>query len=356
MTLPGSTRVSSAQAQSVWALTAILRRRRTIAVSAVGLAFLVGVLVLLLPRTYTARTSILPMTNRPTGNLAGLAATLGFTLSGADQSESPPFYADLVNTPTILIPVVRRPFRYPDSSAAPTTLEDLYRTRAGSDALRADRAVLRLKRDLHVTLNLRTGVVEIEVTMRDPALSRDVILAILDELNRYNLNRRQSQASAERQFTEQQAQEAKDSLTAAENRYENFLLTNRDTRSPDLKFEEDRLQRATLLRQQIYTTLMQAYEQARIEEVRNTPVLSIVEPPRVPALPDSRALALKVLIAAIVGGLVALVVVLAGASLSPAAAAAGPDDLLREWAATRDDLRHPLRAALEGVRGLRRRA
>jgi uncharacterized protein involved in exopolysaccharide biosynthesis len=54
-------------------------------------------------------------------------------------------------------------------------------------------------------------------------------------------------------------------------------------------------------KQQVFQTLSQAVEQARIDEVRDTPVLSIIEPPTIPPVRDSRGLALK-LIAALAFG------------------------------------------------------
>jgi uncharacterized protein involved in exopolysaccharide biosynthesis len=51
-----------------------------------------------------------------------------------------------------------------------------------------------------------------------------------------------------------------------------FLQANRQwANSPDLTFQHDRLERDIALRQQVYTTLVQSFEQARISEVRDTP-------------------------------------------------------------------------------------
>lgn len=44
-------------------------------------------------------------------------------------------------------------------------------------------------------------------------------------------------------------------------------------------FQQQRLQKELDLRQQVYTTLAQAYEQARIDAVRDTPVITIIEHP-----------------------------------------------------------------------------
>src|SRR5690606_39983998 len=50
------------------------------------------------------------------------------------------------------------------------------------------------------------------------------------------------------------------------------------------------------IRQEVYRTLAQAYEEARIQEVRNTPVLTIVDPPEGSALPAIRLRLLAMLV------------------------------------------------------------
>src|SRR5262249_435769 len=59
--------------------------------------------------------------------------------------------------------------------------------------------------------------------------------------------------------------------------------------------------REVSMRQAVYTTLVQSYEAARIDEVRNTPVITVMEPPDVPAKADPRLALLKSLLAGIVG-------------------------------------------------------
>jgi uncharacterized protein involved in exopolysaccharide biosynthesis len=127
----------------------------------------------------------------------------------------------------------------------------------------------------------------------------------MSEVDSFNLKSRQSQASQERRFTEQRLTQAQADKRQAEDELQAFLQRNRDFRSsPQLSFAYDRLADNVSLRQQLYTTLAQSYEQARIEEVRDTPVITIVEPPMLPARPDprpfGRAIAVCVLLALVV--------------------------------------------------------
>ena len=64
------------------------------------------------------------------------------------------------------------------------------------------------------------------------------------------------------------------------------------------------------LRQQVFTTLAQSYEQARISEVRNTPVITVISAPE-----GSAARVRKPLPMALVGGLIGLLLALAVVSV-----------------------------------------
>jgi tyrosine-protein kinase Etk/Wzc len=55
-------------------------------------------------------------------------------------------------------------------------------------------------------------------------------------------------------------------------------------------FQQDRLRRDVTMRQQLYTSLAESYEHAKIDEVRDTPVITIVERPDLPVRPDPRGL------------------------------------------------------------------
>jgi uncharacterized protein involved in exopolysaccharide biosynthesis len=142
------------------------------------------------------------------------------------------------------------------------------------------------------------------VQSRQIALSQRIATKLLDVLNAFNLARRQSQARSERQFIEDRLAAARAESRVAENRLQNFLTGNRTVfNSPVLQFEQQRLQRDVTITQQVLLTLTQSFEQARIEEVRDTPVITIIEPPNLPVDPQPRGL-VKGVLAALVAGVV----------------------------------------------------
>lgn len=332
---------SAEQLAMVRGLNALLSARRAIVLASLGISVLVGVAVLLMPRQYTATVVLQPQSRRSGGNIAGLASQLGVNLPLGDNAQPPAFYSDLVRSPTLLDSLVSREF---PSRSGTTTIEAVYEIEGDDLALRRERSVGRLQADIHPTVNTRTGTLRIDVTLKDPQFSKAVLEAIVEELTKYNQRTRQSQARAERQFAESRATEAHRELREAEDRMRGFLDANRGPwDSPNLKFVEDGLRREITARQQVYTTVMQIFEQARLEEVRDTPVLSLVEPPRVPVIPDRRRLALKVLIAYIMSIVIGAVATLARRAIVPESSPdpLGRFDALRASALA--DLRRPWR-------------
>jgi LPS O-antigen subunit length determinant protein (WzzB/FepE family) len=141
--------------------------------------------------------------------------------------------------------------------------------------------------------------------------------ALLNGINDFNGRTRQGQASAERQFDEGRLAMAGDDLRIAEDRLARFLQTNRDIRSsPELMLQQERIQRDLGLRQQVFTSLTQAYEDAGMREARDIPVITVVEPPSVPALPEPRKRLVSLLLGLLLGGFVGVFLVFASEAMS----------------------------------------
>lgn len=263
-------------------------------------SLLVGVATLTKPRTYTATASFMPQSRRGiSGAAAGLSA-FGINLPSGEGAITPQFLADLVRSRGILGPVVGAsyPTGSPDAPGQPVPLADLLEARGESPSARRADAMKRLSARIVTSVTLKTGVVSLSVKTTSSAASAAIADSIIRLLSETNLRGRQTQASAERRFVERRLVEARGELRSSESTLLEFLTKNRDyQRSPQLSVDHDRLQREVGFRQQAVSTLVQAYEQARVEEVRDTPVLLIVDSPEPPPLPDSRRLLSNVFLA-----------------------------------------------------------
>jgi tyrosine-protein kinase Etk/Wzc len=270
-------------------LTSFLRRHRRVFATCLLVGVVLSTIVAFAwPRSYTSSASFMPQGQSRLSSLASLASQFGVSVPSTDASRSPGFYATLLVSKNLLAEVVQRRFER-SGDAGSIALMDYLGASGTTTDLRVQSAITKLSRKVTASVDQKPGLVRLEVTLHDPIISRDVARALIAQVDSFNLKSRQSQASAERRFTERRVAEAQAEARQAQDELQAFLQRNRDFRSSSqLNFAYDRLADNVSLRQQIYTSVAQAYEQARIEEVRDTPVITLVEAPMLPARPDSR--------------------------------------------------------------------
>lgn len=261
----------------------LTRYARFIAVATVSCAIAAFTITLIRGPVYTAESRFVPQTSSgSTSRLAGLAAQFGIDVGAAAGQSPSELYASLVRGRELLEEVATTPFSVTGDSAANApraTLIELYKLKNEDvEQLHLD-AVELLRTRVSVSTDVRTGVVTLETTTPWRAVSEAMNAKVISLVTDFNQTRRQSQARAEREFLEARSREALQQLRDAEARLAAFNDQNRVRGSSQLVLEGNRLQRAVDLAQQVYMTLAQNYEQARIEEVRNTPVVTVIDRP-----------------------------------------------------------------------------
>ncbi|HET9949590.1 MAG TPA: Wzz/FepE/Etk N-terminal domain-containing protein [Longimicrobiales bacterium] len=291
--------------------SAVLAHRRLVLALAVLGAGLGLAAALTGPRTYTSSAIIIP--ERPANNvspaLALAASQFGITLGNAEPAWGPAIYVELLRSEEFLREIATDTLVVAELDDRPVAVSDLLEIEAPTHALRVERTMRALRRRISVTEDRAIGVVRLAVTTEWPSVSYALAQRLVEDADRFNVQYRQGQAAAERKFVEQQAAEALSALRAAEDELKDFLQQNRYLNgSPELEFERDRLQREVMLRQQLYTGLAQNLEEARIREVRNTPLIGMLERPRLELVPDPRGTVQKVglgFLGGVVAGLIA---------------------------------------------------
>jgi uncharacterized protein involved in exopolysaccharide biosynthesis len=291
-------------------LAFFLKGWRTIAIAALTVAALFFLKAIATPSMYTVTTSLIPDSRSSSASVSGLAAQFGIPVAAGDPTQSPQFYLELLTSAEILRGVATANYNLPNRDAKPvTTLAQWYgipRT-----AHTTDDVIKKLSRQLDATVSLRTGVITAAVSADNPVVAFQTASQLIDELNRFNSDRRLSRAGAEKEFAGRRLAETNLALRAADDRLQSFLQTNREYRSSiGLSFEEDRLAREVAMRQQLFTAASQAFETAKMEQVRETPVLTVLEPPRVPTSADRKGLLKTIVLGLIVGSVLGAMVLL----------------------------------------------
>ena len=282
----------------------ITSRGRIFRWAIIGGAIAVGP-VLLKPLEYTANASFSPQGPNSPGGLVSLAGQFGLGLARSESVNSPDFYADLLRSRTILGPIVDGASRvgaFGDSLVPMLELLEISESVAGIARVKGIEA---LSRVLTIDVSPATGVLRLGITSRWPEVSLDIAEKLVAAVSRFNLEARQSRAAAERRFLQTRLQEANDSVAITEARLGEFLRTNRQfNSSPDLTFEHERFQRRVSYHQGILTALANSFEDARVREVRDTPVITILDAPELPARPDPRGRTRRGLLGMLFGGIV----------------------------------------------------
>jgi uncharacterized protein involved in exopolysaccharide biosynthesis len=192
---------------------------------------------------------------------------------------------------------------------------DLLDVEGETDERRKEEALKRLSKLVASSASRSTGVVELSVKTRTRSVSLAIATALLRGVNLYNERTRQGQAAAERRFVGERLAVVTAELRVAENRLATFLRANRDVGAPQLTLERERLQRDIELRQELFASLTQSFEEARIREVRDVPVVTPVETPFAPIEPARSGRVLIVLGGLVAGTLLGIVLVLTSAFL-----------------------------------------
>jgi uncharacterized protein involved in exopolysaccharide biosynthesis len=285
--------------------TLLQQRWRIVRWMGIGGVF-AAIWVLPRPKLYSASASFIPqVSDANRSGLASIAGQFGVSLPAGNQSASPDFYVRLLKSRVLLERIARDTFVVEELGGERVPFLDLFKVNGENQKIREENGVKELTGDMQASATRATGLVELSVQTRWPSVSLAIARALVDGVNEFNLRTRQGQASAERKFVENRLAIAASDLRAAEDRLENFLRDNRQFGgSPELTFQRERLQRNLALQQQVSSSLTQQFEELRIREVRDTPVITVMEAPASQTQPEPRRRLLGTLLGAVLGAVV----------------------------------------------------
>jgi len=260
------------------------------------------VFCLFTPNRYTAKALILPSggTSNSLGGLREFAGLLGDSpLASADLGleQSSFLYPDILRSRLISEAVINKVYQYPQRRKNKSqNLFDYFK------AKKMDHAIKALARITCFEMDRKTGVITISAITKNRHLSAAIANEYINQLEEYNLDTRRSKAKENEKFISQRLEEVKAELRQAEDNLEAFQLKNRNfntASSPELATQLARLERELEIKSNVFLTLTQQYELARVETKKEVPIVQVLdyaEPPDEKAGPNRKLLVLTSLL------------------------------------------------------------
>lgn len=292
---------------SLYSIATVIIERRVLILSLAVIGGVIGIAAgLLTPLVYQSRASFSPQSSDASaGGLSSLANQFGIRVPGVGSGGwTTQLYVELLKSPTMLEGIAEDTLLVPEEQGKRIAVMDLFEIKADTPKLRLLHTVEVLGKKISVSDEAKLNLVRVSTVTQWPSVSLAITERLVNGIDRYNVETRRSQALAEQAFAAQQSKEAEAALRTAEDLMQAFKQHNRIiSEGSELAFERDRLQREITVRQQVYTSLLQGREEARLRAVRDVPLLSILERPRLPAQREPRGTMKKLFLGGILGAL-----------------------------------------------------
>jgi capsule polysaccharide export protein KpsE/RkpR len=213
--------------------------------------------------------------------LSGLAALAGVRVGEVSATE---IYQNLVLSESVIGPVIYSKYltkEYPDSVNLIQYFE-VKKEDPNPEIQKRKRFLAVLipftKGNILTDIDRVTKILTVKVTMPEAQLSADIVNKLVESLDFYIRTKRKSYAGEQRYYLEKRVEQIKDSLSICENKLRDFREQNRMViQSPNLLLEQERLLRNIQIQQNVYIELTKQLELAKIDEIRDTPILNIKE-------------------------------------------------------------------------------
>lgn len=261
------------------------RRWKLLKINGIIAAVLLTILLFLVTPYYESSVVILPNLGGSMSDLNGLsdlASMAGVNIGNDTPTE---IYENLVLSEAVLSKVIYRKYNT-ESFDKPVNLIEYFKIDTDNDLTpqKAQRKAflkaykILVKSKIETNIERLTKILTVTINMPESQLSADVANAVVESLDDFIQNKRKSFATKQKEYIEKRINQVKDSLSIAENKLKSFRDKNRIVNlSPNLLLEQSRLERTVEIQQAIFVELTKQLEIARIDEIRDTPVVNYRE-------------------------------------------------------------------------------
>ncbi|QQS35721.1 MAG: hypothetical protein IPM56_15990 [Ignavibacteriales bacterium] len=267
-------------------------RKKLVVFNSIVFVLMLGYLLFLTKPYYSSSVTILPEYGNKSTTLSRLSSLAA--LAGVNVGEGAPteIYQNLIMSEAVLEPVIYSNY-YSEKLGDSVNLLQYYEIESENDPpteldkrkmfLSAFKALT--ERVIKTDRDRLTGIMTVTVTAGESGLAAALANRITSSLDNYIRTKRKSFASEQRYYLEKRTEQVKDSLTKSETALKVFREQNRlVAQSPQLLLEQARLLREVEIQQEVYIELTKQLEIAKIDEIKETPVVNIKEEAKDPVI------------------------------------------------------------------------
>jgi uncharacterized protein involved in exopolysaccharide biosynthesis len=247
------------------------------------------------------------MSSSQTGSLsqaAGIAAQFGISLPN-NQAETKWVYTEIIKSRTLAKNIIKKKFDTEEFGIDKSLLQILTYGNDekvfGEDTL-VIKAVDALLSLITVSEDIKTGIFTLKVEASEPSLAASINNTIINELDSHQRTYNKTRTSETRKFIEERILNTESELQLAEEKLKVFRDRNRRIEnSPALLLEQQRLNREVAVLTGVFTTLKQQLETTKIEEVKDSDYVLVVDKPEIPLKKSKPNKKMSVVLAGIFG-------------------------------------------------------
>ena len=235
---------------------------------------------------------------------AGLAAQFGISLP-MTNAEPKWAYTEILKSRNLARLVLNKEFKINNNSQKLKLLEIMTMSIVDEKTPKNEKMAIGIEQfleSLNINEDIKNGIITINFSSSDPVLSYEVNKLVIEELDNYQKDFSRAKAYKTKIFIESRIKSTEKELMELEENLKVFRDRNRRIEnSPLLQLEQQRLAREVTVLTGVFTTLKQQLETTKIEEVRESDYVIILDPPEVPLFKSSPKRA-KVLVGSLAFG------------------------------------------------------
>ena len=159
----------------------------------------------------------------------------------------------------------------------PTWIGKIFRAKIDSISIK-EKSIKKFRDHIRVTEDRNSGLIKIYTTFQSPIIASQVANFIGTQVELYIQKENSAQSNKEKIFISERLLIVKSELESSESLLKDFLERNRGyEESPDLFMKYSQLFREVEAKKEVYLMLQQQLELARIDEVKQSPILHILD-------------------------------------------------------------------------------